>query len=158
MKKWMAMVAVFVLALLALCSVALADDMLPTGEMSEDPNSSTVVWHNLERSDEFKLVMGLAQLDKRSSTSAYIYGYTEANEKASTIGGTVTLQQWKNNKWNNYFTLSFNAYDSLSAKGSTVVTVDSGYYYRVVTTHRAMSYAGVQAPRKGMTTRNLYID
>ena len=159
MKKRLTMVILLVLALVAACAVAFAEESAPPqDEISKNPDFSMVEWRQVLRSDEFSVIMGLASLDKRSSTSVYIYGYTEANQKASTVGGTVTLQQWKSNQWNNYYKINFNAYDSLSASGSGVVTVESGYYYRVVTTHKAMSYAGEQAPRKGMTTKSVYID
>lgn len=126
-------------------------ELPPADQISDNPNEASVEWRDKTRSDEFKITYTYASISKASSTSVYVSATTEANSTATVIGGTMYIQQWKDNKWNSYKTLNFINYDSYTSSYSDTVTVDSNYSYRLVVSHSAFK-AGDSSYAKSTTT------
>lgn len=80
---------------------------------------------------------GRCGVAKKNSTSVYITGDTECYVKCNTVKVNVTLQKLKNGTWNYVTERSNTEYNSYSSLLSDKANVDSGYYYRVVSTHSA---------------------
>lgn len=143
MKKRFFLVA-FLLALtfLASCSAALADDGIevpPAELISDNPNFSIVDWHFnvMPLADKLELTRITGGISKVDSTHVYIKGVTQTNAVCWQIGGSMDIQQWKNNKWNSYKGVAFTDYDTNEATGTGTYLVASGYYYRLVVGHYA---------------------
>lgn len=155
MKKYFSIALLLTLLMTLVCVSALADDVPPASEISEDPNCAETEWYNPTRSDDFKITVVSSSISKTSSTSIKASASTETNQTAGKIGGTIVVQQWKNNKWNKYYTINFSGSGTSCSKSSSV-TVDSGYYYRLHVYHSAStasSSAGVYS-----TTKSIYVD
>lgn len=141
MKKRFFLAALFLaLTLLACSAVALADDDVPPPEMiSENLSFSCVEWYRnvMTLDDDLKLNRTTTSISKVDSTHVYVRGITEANKVCWAIGGYMTIQQWKNNSWNKYTTASYKASNKSEATGTGTLSVDTGYYYRLVLNHYA---------------------
>ncbi|MCH5288103.1 MAG: hypothetical protein J1E43_11860 [Christensenellaceae bacterium] len=158
MKKRILMVAMVVLALMVSLSVALADESRPPeDQISLDPNFASYEWHRMVRSENFGLAMTKASITKLSSTSVSVYGYTEGNEKCAVVGGTIYLQQWNDNKWNNYHSITFTGREVYMFSATRTVTVESGKYYRVFVSHYGVAYDGNQMGMSS-TTKSIYVN
>lgn len=139
MKKRYFLVALL-LTFLTCCAVALAeDDVPPPEQISADPNFSMVDWRLdvMTLADELKIMRATASISKTDSTHVYVRGVTQANQICWRIGGYMTIQQWKNNEWNTYTTISYTAYEEEDITGAKTVAVPSGYYYRLMINHYA---------------------
>lgn len=156
MKKYFSIALLLTLLMTLVCVSALADDVPPASEISEDPNCAETEWYNPLRDDDFKITYVSSGISKNSSTSIQASATTETNKKAANIGGTITVQQWKNNKWNKYHTIGFFGFDSSSYSISKPVTVESGYYYRLSVSHTATNLNDSSAASS--TTKSLYVN
>lgn len=141
-KRYFLVALLLALAFLACFSVALADDGIevpPTELISDNPNFSIVDWHLnvMPLDEELKLIRMTAAISKVDSTHVYVRGVTQANKICYHISGYMTVQQWKNNKWNTYTTASYVTYGGDEATGTGTLSVASGYYYRLVVGHFA---------------------
>lgn len=156
MKKYFSIALLLTLLMTLVCVSALADDVPPASEISENPNCAETEWYNPLRDDDFKISYTSSGISKKSSTQVSISATTETNKKAYDIGGTMVVQQWKNNKWNNYYSVGFYGADKTSHSGSATVTVESGYYYRLKVSHTA-SMVGASASATS-TTKSILVD
>lgn len=157
MKKRFFLVALL-LALLT-CSMALADgDVPPPDQISDNPHFSIVEWHRsvMTLDDAVKLTRTTTEISDVDSTHIYVRGVTQANKICWKIGGFMTIEQWKNNKWNTYTTLSYSAYNKTEATGEKTVTVASGYHYRLVIDHYA-DYDGKDEATSTKTTDSILV-
>ena len=139
-KRYFLAAILLVLTLLACCSMALADDDVPPPDLiSDNPNFSSLEWRlNVMPLDEdVKLTYMSASISKADSTHVFVKGMTQANKICYRIGGYMTIQQWKNNKWNTYTTVSYSEYGTATATGTATISVATGYYYRVIISHYA---------------------
>lgn len=156
MKKYFSVALLLTLLMTLVCVSALADDVPPASEISENPNCAETEWYNPLRDDDFKLTYVSSGISKTSSTSITASATTEANEKAASIGGTITVQQWKDNKWNPYKTVGFWGSDVASFSTSKSVTVESGYYYRLSVYHSAKNLGNISAATS--VTKSIYVN
>ena len=135
----------------------------PANQISADPNySCTTIWFpSTETNNNSRDGDGLAFIVVRSSisksgSSIIAYGLTEANLICDPVGGTVHIQRWKNNRWNNYYSFSFEGFGISSFSGTETVAVESGYYYRVLVNHYADTlYSSIHA---SSTTSSVYVN
>ena len=145
-KRFFLVTLLLMLALLACCSVALADDDVPPAEMiSDNLHFSCVEWHRdvmTIADDAFALTRATASISKKDSTHVAVRGVTQANDICYLIGGSMTVQRWKDNKWNYYTSASYNDRSTNKVTGEFTLTVESGYYYRLVVDHYAHSNSG----------------
>ena len=151
-KRYFLAALLLALTFLACCSIALADDDVPPPELiSENVTFSVVDWHRavMTIDDELKLNRMTAAISKVDSTHVYVKGVTEANKTCYRIGGYMTIQQWKDNKWNSYTTASFTDANTDETSATGTLSVASGYYYRLVVNHYANHSDG---NAYGMTT------
>ena len=120
----------------------------PQGQISSNPNHAEAYWFNqievgnndgvmYTGQDGLMLVMAHSSITKSGSASVKVQAETEANITSIEIGGTIYIQQWKNNKWNTYETIVFEKENRDSASVSQIVSVQRGYYYRVKVVHMA---------------------
>ncbi|MDO5297902.1 MAG: hypothetical protein Q4F18_00635 [Clostridia bacterium] len=156
MKKYFSIALLLTLLMTLVCVSALADDVPPASEISENPNCAETEWYNPLRDDDFKINYVSSGISKESSTSIKATATTETNQKASDIGGTITVQRWKDNKWNKYYTIGFYGYNTSSYSVSKSVTVESGYYYRLSVYHSASITGSSSAVTS--TTKSVYVN
>lgn len=141
-------------------------DIPPADQISSNPNYSSYTWiastnmggqagTNTVGQDGLQIVMAQASISK-SGSSITASGETVTNIISDDLGGTICIQRWKNNKWNNYYSHFFLDFDRSSISFSDTVTVESGYYYRVVVSHYANTvYSTVTA---NSVTQSVYIN
>lgn len=146
-KRYFFAALLLVLTFLACCSIALADDGIevpPAELISDNPNFSIVDWHlNVMPLDEaLKLTRTTAAISKVDSTHVGVRGVTQTNKTCVYVKGFMTIQQWKNNQWNNYTTASYSSTNTNETSGDTSIAVASGYYYRLIIDHMATDYDG----------------
>lgn len=99
---------------------------------------------------------GTAGIAKESSKKAYIYASTDCYETCTTVKATATLQQLKNGIWNDVTSKSKTASNAGYVTVTGTVTVSSGYYYRVVSTHSAKKNGKTETG--SAITKSLYIN
>lgn len=80
---------------------------------------------------------GRTGISKESSKSVYISGSTSCYETCNTVKVNVTLQKLKNGSWCYVTERSHTEYNSTFSSVDDTISVDSGYYYRVVSVHSA---------------------
>lgn len=159
-KRYFLAAILLVLTLLACCAVALADDDVPPPELiSDDPNFSIVDWrlNVMPLADELKLTRMTAGISKSDSTHVAVRGVTQANKICWYIKGYMTVQQWKNNKWNTYTTAAYTMYNTYEGSRETILAVESGYYYRLIVDHTASDYDG-NSVLSGTTTGSILVN
>lgn len=156
MKKYFSVALLLTLLMTLVCVSALADDVPPASEISENPNCAETEWYNPLRSSDFEITYVFSGISKTSSTSIKASATTETNQKAANIGGTITVQRWKDNKWNKYYTIGFFGSDTTSYSVSKPVTVESGYYYRLSVYHTASILGDSDAASS--TTKSLFVN
>lgn len=130
----------------------------PANQISANPNYASVEKYFPEAGDtrDFAIDYVRAALSKNSSSSISITAVTETNTIAVRLGGTIYVQQWKNNGWQNFGSTSFWDYDTTRAYTHKSVSVESGYYYRLKVYHTATDNTGtVQVVS---TTTSLLVD
>lgn len=89
--------------------------------------------------DGFELVVIRSGISKASSSSVKVSVTTTGNTICLQIGGISSIQRWYNNEWQRYYTFSFWDYGVSTCSDTRTITVESGYYYRITTTHKAFS-------------------
>lgn len=162
MKKRFFLVALLLaLAFLACGSVALADDGIevpPTELISENVNFSLVEWHMnvMPIDDELKLMLVSAGISKYDSTHVSFRVIAQANKTCIFVGGHATVQQWKDNKWNNYNRTTFTAPNSYEAILEKIVSVESGYYYRLG--FSSFAQCGLEDVNRTVTTKSILVN
>ena len=149
MKKVIAVLLTLVLILTNGITV-LAEEVSapPANQISADPNFSYAIYVasvNTEkeerlRSGEDGLIIVMAESSiSKGSGSVTIHARTDSNIISAQIGGTVRIQRWKDNKWNNYYSTNFFAFSTASHSTTKTVSVESGYYYKLYVTHIAIT-------------------
>lgn len=123
--------------LFACCGIAFAVEAPPADQIASNLTSDSGEWFNLLRSSDFAINYTSYSFQKSSSTSVFSAGTTETNQTADSVRVLITVQQWKNNKWNNYSSTSNRTYNSNACSHSKTITVITGYYYRIHVTHSA---------------------
>ena len=119
------------------CGVAFAVEAPPVDQIASNLTGDNGEWFNLLRSSGFAINYTSYSFQKASSTSVFAAGRTETNQTADSVRVLITVQQWKNNNWNNYTSTSNRTYNSTVCSHSKTITVTSGYYYRIHITHSA---------------------
>lgn len=89
--------------------------------------------------DGMQMVYVKASISKASSSSVVVSITTTANVICMDIGASVGVERWINNEWTPYSYLSLWAHGVSTMTETRVVTVESGYYYRINTTHMSIS-------------------
>lgn len=165
MKKVFAILLTLVLILTNGITV-LAEEVStpPANQISADPNYAHAIYiapasadnEDTLRSGEdgLKIVMAESGISKGSG-SVSVYARTDSNIISAEIGGTVRIQRWQNNKWNNYYTFSFFADDTSSHSTSRTVSVEFGYYYRIYVSHVAITPYTTRTI--GTSTQSVYV-
>lgn len=157
MKKRLLISVLLVLALTLCCATAFADDSVPPpDQISENPFYAETVWHYLLRTDEFHLTSTRVTITAGSSAVSG-YAYSEANEQGYMVGGTMILQQWKDNQWNDYYSVDFLGYNEKAYSISRLMSVTPGYYYRLCVIHRAIAYDRTTSYQVNVT-KSVYIN
>ena len=154
MKKTILIVLVALVAIMLSMTVGLADTP-PANEISPNLSSAFTSWTNPMRSSGLTITYVEAGISVTGS-GLYLHGVTETNIEAMDVGGVATIQRWENNTWNTYKQVRFAAVFACSATLDRTVSVESGYYYRMVLTHTAedeeiMKYCT-------STTRSVYVN
>lgn len=98
---------------------------------------------------------GSCGIAKQSSSSAYFTATTECHVKCNTVKVEVTLQRLENSTWNYVTSRSNTASNAYKATVSDTVTVKSGYYYRVISTHSATKNGTTETG--AVTGKSIYI-
>ena len=116
----------------------------PASQISANPEYASVKKYFLGAGDtrDFAITFTSSSIGKKSSSSVSISAVTESNTTAIRIGGIIYIQQWKNNRWNNYTSSSFREYATARASTVKTVSVESGYYYRIKVYHSASDSTG----------------
>ena len=135
--KMFVWVLLAVLAVVFISSSAIAVEIPPADQISNNLIKDYGSWSNNKRSTEFEISYTSYGIEKTSSTSVFVSGTTETNQTAGRFGVLITVQQWDNNRWNNYKSTSDREYSSTKCSHSDTITVASGYYYRIKVTHTA---------------------
>ena len=138
MKKMLAVLLTLTLMLTNLGAV-LAETVSapPASQISANPNYASVekTFQAAENTRSPSITFIRSSIGKKSSSSISASAVTETSTNASKLGGTIYIQQWKNNSWTNYTSRSFWAYDTDRASTIKTVSVESGYYYRLKVYH-----------------------
>lgn len=99
--------------------------------------------------------MGRSAISKQSSKSAYMSGLTECYEVCPTVKVTAKLQRLENSTWKDVTSRSNTEKNAGSAYVDDTISVKSGYYYRVVSSHSATKNGKTETGKT--TTKSLYI-
>lgn len=146
MKKMLAFLLTLTLLLTNLGAV-LAETVSapPASQISVNPNYTSVekYFPAVNNAKDFAIDYVRSGISKKSSSSISATAVTETNTTASKIGGTIYVQQWKNNAWTNYTSRSFWAYDTARASTLKTISVETGYYYRLKVYHTAIGNPGL---------------
>lgn len=143
MKKVLALVLSLVLMLggSAAALAETAQSIPPLSQISSNPNSATFTWRSdvstqdVEKKEICFTDIGISKL---SSTSVSISQLTQTNAKAAVIEGWMYVQRWNNNKWEEYASREFFKANAIECETGYVVSVESGYYYRLAVSHIAI--------------------
>jgi len=147
MKKRIAMLIVIVAVL---CSI------LPTTAIAEEraievPPADEIM--DADFAEAFTMeratLTGSAKITKMSSTSAKCYGVSEISPANTSLEVKIVLQQYKNGTWNSYKSAS-KLVSGTKCELTKTFSVESGYYYRVKTTHMAVGETNKFATTKGI--------
>lgn len=111
----------------------------PANQISANPNFASVekTFHEAINSRDLSIDFIRSSIGKKSSSSISVSAVTETNTVAVRIGGTIYVQQWKNNGWSNYGSTGFWEYSTARASTVKTISVESGYYYRLKVYHTA---------------------
>lgn len=162
MKKMLVCLLVLVLMLTNLSSV-LAEPVStpPASQISTDSDYAEVVWRLFDEKEMGsrgapKIVFLKATISKNSSSSITISAETDADINCAFVGGHMIVQRWINNSWSTCQSYTFWAYGTAIGSSTRVVTVPSGYYYRLVVSHIASAADGTTA--KQSTTTSILVN
>ena len=159
MKKMRTMLLLSMLVLMisnTMCASADLASIPPSSQISADPNSSyCVIYFPVEKipegsklsgEDGLSLIKVSSGISNRGSSSVSVSAETTANIACMSIGGIVRVQRWINNGWSTFCTYQYEAHGTSSSSFSQNVPVESGFYYRVLTSHSAITkYSGKYA-------------
>jgi len=138
MKKILVVLTVAFLFTLTLGSQTFAEEVQPPQMQTADTATfSSIAWSNQLATSSFQISYVDSTISKVSSTSVKVSASTEANSTADDIGGTITIQRWKDNQWSSYKTVSFYGFDRDSYSTTKTVSIASGYSYRLSVYHTA---------------------
>lgn len=98
---------------------------------------------------------GRAGIAKESSSSVYISGSTSCYENCATVKVNITLQKLKNGSWRYVTERSNTEYNTAFSSVSDTISVESGYYYRVVSVHSATKNGKTETG--AATSSNIYV-
>ena len=132
MKKTLMILVALLLCLLTF--PALADGDVPPSNLIAPGNRSFVEWRNGMRSGDYCLTYVSAGITPGTGC-VYFSVTTEANQISDTVGASIYVQQWRENKWNDYFSVGTYSDDSDSCTYSRTLNVTPGYYYRLEVYH-----------------------
>ncbi len=133
MKKLLSLVLSFLL-LASLCP-ALADT--PPADQIATSGESYVEWYNKARVSA-DLISYTNTGISAGSGCVLIRGTTETYSVVDTIGLTYLVQRWETDEWVNYYSTICTKFDSAIISDIRTVSVESGYYYRLYTIHKAI--------------------
>lgn len=162
MKKIVVILLALILTMTNLGTV-LADTVStpPVNQISANPNFAIV-----ERTYAITDVSGTrgkpsivytrAGISKSSSTSVAITATTESNIVSEKIGAQMSVQRWINNSWSTYKTTSAWSYNTTRATASKTISVQTGYYYRLVVMHIATNVDGTSS--KTSITSSVFVN
>lgn len=165
MKRTISTILCAILLLFSCTNVfACEANVPPADQISANPAYAYARWEsngfdtagNQSRAGEDGLAIMFAESSISPGTgSVRVSATTESNIRASNIGGIVQVQIYRNNSWQAYNTFSFEN-SGCSASVTRSVGVASGFYYRVVVSHRAITpYSTVF---RTTTTRSVYVN
>lgn len=132
MKKTLMILVALLLCLLTF--PALADGDVPPASQIAPGNRSFVEWRNGMRSGDYCLTYVSAGISPGTGC-VYFSVTTEASEESDTVGASIYVEQWANNKWNQYFKMGVAADDSDTMTYTRTLNVTPGYYYRLRVYH-----------------------
>ncbi|MBQ3486489.1 MAG: hypothetical protein IJA77_13410 [Clostridia bacterium] len=145
-------------ALLLICMMiptAYADaSMPPADQISPDLTHASYSWRNPARSADYTITYvesGISAL----SGGLYLYGCTEADCIVDAIGGIVDVERWEDGQWKTYMQAYFEDYGKDSCELSYTMSVEGGYYYRLVITHTAEKDVDILMITS--TTKSVYV-
>ena len=98
---------------------------------------------------------GSCGIAKESSNSVYITATTECYVKCSTVIVEVTLQKLENSTWKYVTSRSNTESNSYDATVEDTVRVNSGYYYRTISTHSATKNGKTESG--SVTGKSIYV-
>ena len=146
-------------ALLLICMMiptAYADaSMPPADQISPDLTHASYSWRNPARSTDYTITYVESGISAQSG-GLYLCGATEVSCDVDTVGGIAVVQRWENNQWKRYCAIGFEDYDTDTCEFSYTLSVDGGYYYRLVITHTAED--GVDILMITSTTKSVYVN
>lgn len=143
MKKVLALVLSLVLILggSAAALAETAQSIPPLSQISSNPNSATFTWRSdvsTQDVEKKEICYTRTGISKLSSTSVSISQTTETNATAGAIEGWMFVQRWYNNKWESYTSFYFSKCATTKCETAHIVSVESGYYYRLAVSHVAL--------------------
>lgn len=146
-------------ALLLICMMiptAYADaSMPPADQISPDLTHASYSWRNPARSTDYTITYVESGISAVSG-GLYLYGYTEADRDVDAVGGVAVVERWENGQWKRYYAIGFENYETDCCELSYVLSVDGGYYYRLVITHTAE--VGTDLLMITSTTQSIYVN
>lgn len=148
MKRTISTILCAILLLFSCTNVfACEANIPPADQISVNPAYAYDRWEsngfetagNQSRAGEDGLAIMFAESSISPGTgSVRVSATTETNISADFVGGTVQIQVYRNNNWQAYRTFVFERI-GCSATVTKNISVDSGYYYRVVVSHKAIT-------------------
>jgi len=166
MKKVVALLLTIILVF-SNSTIGLAEERPPEDQISTNPNFAQDIWFApiqaqtdngdgplFDGGDGLQLVMVCSSISPNGA-GVSVFAETDANLICGEIGGTIHIQRWSNNEWNNYYSFVFSEDSVSSASISQTISVQSGYYYRVSVSHYAATAASVK--RAHTTTQSILI-
>lgn len=98
---------------------------------------------------------GRCGMSKESSTSVYITAATNCYSTCNSVNAEVTLQKLSGGRWHYVTSRSKTKSNTDYVKVSDTVSVSSGYYYRVTSTHSATKNGKTESG--AATSNSLYV-
>lgn len=99
--------------------------------------------------------LGSCGISKESSNSVYITATTECYEKCNTVKAEVTLQKLVNSTWTYVTSRSHTEKNAYSSTVEDTINVQSGYYYRTISTHSATKNGKTESG--SVTGKSIYV-
>lgn len=90
----------------------------------------------------YYLKSGTSTINKQATGKIGVGGSTTGHEIVNKISVTVVVQRLESGVWRNYHTWSAEKTNAAYVSTSKVLTVPTGYYYRVCCSHYAASDTG----------------
>ena len=151
MKKLLSLVLSFLL-LASLCP-ALADT--PPADQIATSGESYVEWYSRTR-EAADLISYIKSGLEGATGSVFVLAKTETYYEVDTVGVVYLVQRWENNEWTDYYSLSCSVYDTYAFSDRRIIDVESGYYYRLYTVHKALD--GSLFDYQAVITKSVYVN